>query len=195
MKRLLLGISLVLCLFWGPWGFFYLTTERVAVKDAERTQAALIFGALVRDGAISPLHKERLDAAKALLDASKVDVLVVSNSERAAGFMHVYLLEAGVALDQIEIDGDAVQTSDTCLSESGRRFERSVTFISQSFHLPRIALHCRLVGLDGQFVAAETVRGTRSEASVWTKLRVRSRRYVREAALVWSVLLGVYEQD
>lgn len=195
MKRLFLGIAVLAALFWAPWIYQYLRIEIVSVQDAEPKDAALVFGALVRNGVISPLHEERLLSGKQLFDDGKTEVLVLSNSERAARFMRDFLMKKGVSDLFIEIDGDAIQTSDTCAREAKRETARSISFVSQSFHLPRIALHCERIGIEGQFVAAETLNESSSKDSLWTKVKVRTRRYAREAALVWSVYIGVYEQD
>lgn len=153
-----------------------------------------MFGAIVRNGEISPLHEERLLAAKRLYDEGKVNVVVVSNASRAADFMADYLTNAGLPSEAVEIDGRAEKTSGTCLNEQAKQAGRRVILISQSFHLPRISLHCSRAGVEGQLLAAEKFHsGARVSVPLWTKLRVRGGRFVREAALTWSVLLGAYD--
>lgn len=183
----------VVALFWGPWLYLFATTPIEDFQSVRPAETAIVFGALVRNGVISPLHEERLLSAKRLIDNDIVDWVVVSNSARAGNYMSEYLLSIGVEPRVIDIDGEAVKTSDTCDRERAVGRGRSVILISQSFHLPRLAFQCARVGVTGQYLAAETVHGdARVNVPLGTKIRVRGRRYVREAALTWSVLLGIY---
>jgi vancomycin permeability regulator SanA len=158
-------------------------------QTAPKADAALIFGAIVRDGTISPLHKERLDAGVALLKLEKVDTLVVSNAAAAAIVMRDYLISQGIPDTNIEMDTQAIRTPDTC-AEEHRKPKRTVAVISQKFHLPRIALHCKRYDLDTLFVVADSPN--RPKAALLTLIRVRSRRFVREAIFTWGTLLGAY---
>ncbi len=197
--RRLRGIVLLclggLALFWGPWAYLFATTEVEDFKSVEAADTAIVFGALVRNGAISPLHEERLLSAKKLVDDGAVGRVVLSNSARAANFMVDYLKSVGVDERVIDVDGAAIKTSDTCDREADVGAGRSVVMISQSFHLPRLAYQCARVGVTGQYLAAEKVHsGARVAVPLMTKLRVRSRRYIREAALTWTVIFGVYDR-
>ncbi|WP_108259997.1 YdcF family protein [Mangrovicoccus ximenensis] len=183
------GITVV----YGPLVWLWLTVPIASVETARPADAALIFGALVRDGSISPLHAERLDTGIALLDAGKSGVIVVSNAQRAAAIMKDYLLERGVPDAAVEVDGEALSTPDTCVSEAARAGARRVQLVSQAYHLPRIALQCRRLGVRGQYVAAIRKEGDEG-TSLWTKIRVRSSRHTREALLVWAELLGQYRE-
>lgn len=190
----LLVVAVACMLFWVPWLYYHVTTESVDLGSVSEADAAIVFGAIVRNGGISPLHEERLLSAKQLYDNNKIKIVVVSNSSRAAGIMSDYLVGQGVPEEAIEIDGRAEKTSETCVNEKAKGLERSVVLISQSFHLPRIAYHCAKAGITGQFFAAEKFHsGPRVDVPIWTKVRVRGLRYLREAALTWSVLIGAYE--
>jgi len=182
-------------LFWAPWLYLYATTPVEDFSTVRTADAAVVFGALVRNGAISPLHEERLLSAKRLADEGAVAGIVVSNSARAASFMVDYMISVGVDERLLDVDGAAIKTSDTCDRESAVGAGRSVVLISQSFHLPRLAFQCRRVGVTGQYLAAEKVHeGPRVGVPLWTKIRVRGERYLREAALTWTVLFGVYDR-
>ncbi len=189
---LILGIGVV---FWCPWAYLAVSTPIDDFDTVGSAQTAIVFGALVRNGEISPLHEERLLSAKKLKDLGVVDSIVVSNSARAAGFMVDYLKSAGVSETVLDIDGAAIKTSDTCDRERDVGGGRSVILISQSFHLPRLAYQCQRVGVTGQYLAAETVhKDLRINVPLWTKVRVRGRRYIREAALTWTVIFGLYNR-
>ncbi|MBE3639165.1 SanA/YdcF family protein [Mangrovicoccus algicola] len=186
-------IGACLAVIFAPLLWLWLTVPIRTVDSAAPADAAVIFGALVRDGAISPLHAERLETGVALYRAGKAQVIVVSNAQRAATIMKDFLLEQDVPEARIEIDGAAVSTPDTCVSEAARAEPREILLVSQAYHLPRIALQCRRLGVSGQYVAA--IRQTGEDGtSLWTKIRVRSLRHTREALLVWAELLGKYRE-
>lgn len=180
-------------LVYGPFVWFWIFTPSVAHQLSRPADAALIFGALVRSEAVSPLHAERLDTAVALYETGKVPVLVASNATRASEIMRDYLIQAGVPAGAIELDGQAQATPDTCVAEAARDEPRQVVLVSQAYHLPRIALQCRRLGVEGQYVKA--VRQDRDpEVGALTLLRVRGIRYTREAVLIWAELTGQYRR-
>lgn len=190
MRRALLALLCAAFILALPQLWLRLTSRIHTVASAPQAEAALIFGALVRDGTISPLHRERLDAGIALLEAGRVDVIVVSNSERAARAMLGYLQEQGVPEGVIEIDASAPHTPATCRNEVGRASRRDVLFVSQRFHLPRIGLQCARAGLKGALVEADG--RARAPTDLLTRLKVRGYRAMRECVLTWAALTGIY---
>ena len=64
-------------------------------------------------------------------------------------------------------------------------------FISQRFHLPRIAQQCAGFQLDAQFLVADRDRPLQARTAVQT-LVIRFWRHSREALLIWSEILGLY---
>ena len=191
MKRLARMIVILALIIYGPLIYQRVTTPILPADQAKPADAVLVFGALVRNGQISALHAERLDTSKALLDQGKVQTIVVSNAARAAEFMRDYLVANGVPAASIEVDPNAPATPDTCVAELARPSPRDVILLSQSFHLPRIALQCANLGLTGQYVAATSAPQTGQTGTIAT-LWIRVRRHSREALLIWAELLGLY---
>ena len=195
LLRLGLRLTVLAAVFLAPLAVLSSKTEIRRIAEAAEAEAALIFGALVRGGQISPLHAERLDTAVALFEAGKVEKLVVSNAPRAAAIMAEYLRDRGIPDNAIEIDANALKTPHTCANEVELHAPRSVILISQRFHLPRIAYQCRKLGLTGQYVEAnqphEEISSARSPLKV---LRIRTTRHLREAVLVWASLIGAYPE-
>ncbi|MEP3346923.1 MAG: YdcF family protein [Litoreibacter sp.] len=177
-------------LFFAPSVWLHLSTPIVPPSKAGPANVALIFGAVVRNGTISPLHQERLDAGIALFRTGTVARLVVSNTPAAAEAMRKYLNTQGIPAQAIELDTQAVRSPDTCSFEAGIGAGRSVLLISQRFHLPRLALHCRRYALHPQYVMADSP--TRAPNSLSTKVRVRTGRFIRETMLIWGTLLRIY---
>lgn len=193
MKRFVVTLGGVAALFFAPLALARLTYPPTSFDRIETADAALVFGARVRSGSISPLHAERLNAAKALYDAGKVERIVASNAPRAAQTMADYLVAAGIPEDAIEIDGTAIKTPDTCAAELTRQKARSVIFVSQSFHLPRLSYHCDRLGVTGQSFAAERFhKHPNTQLSLFRIAQIRVGRHAREAGLIWAVVLGLY---
>ena len=193
MKRFFRATLLIALIVYGPLLYLRASTPLTPADQAQAADAVLVFGALVRSGQISALHAERLDTATDLFRRGVVPIIVVSNAARAAEIMRDYLIDKGVPQSAIELDPNAPATPDTCVTELARDEPRSVILLSQSFHLPRIALQCKNLGLTGQYVSATSSADTQDTGTLQT-LWIRARRHTREALLVWTELLGLYRK-
>lgn len=191
--RVLVIFMIGLGLLFGPLLYLRMTADIQTAQTAAPVEAALIFGALVRKGEISPLHQQRLDTAYDLWATGKAKRIVVSNAPAAAGHMRDYLIAKGMPNAVIEVDGLALRTPQTCISERNKGGDRSLAFVSQTFHLPRLAFQCRQQGVTGMLITATSQ--TRSTATLWTKIRVRSTRHLREAGLLWGAILSIYPDE
>lgn len=193
LRRRYKGSLIAAALFVAPHLFMRVTTPMETVENVQSAEAAIVFGAIVRSGRISPLHAERLNTAVALLNAEKVDTIVVSNAPEAARVMREYLITQGVAAEKIEVDPTAIRTPDSCIFESQNGGGRHAILISQRFHLPRIALHCAPYDFERSYVFADQ---TDRAPMPWHRVAViRTKRFLRECALSWSILLGLYPSD
>lgn len=192
--KFLLLTCLVCVIFFAPLVYAHGKYPPTNREDIIPADAALVFGALVRDDRITPLHAERLKAAIDLLERQLISTIVVSNSKHAASVMVMYLEDMGVSSTAIEIDSNADQTPDTCRNEVARNEPRTVILISQSFHIPRLSLQCEQEGVLGQSLAAEGYRAsTANESARWRIVQIRLVRHAREAALIWAAILGLYD--
>lgn len=190
LKKIATTAISALALLFAPLLFLHATTPIETVATARPADRAVIFGAVVRGGQISPLHADRLDTAIALWRAGKAPELVVSNAARAAQAMRAYLLRRGVPAGAIVVDGKAPSTPDTCVNQRSQPGARLI-LISQRFHLPRLALQCARRGITGQYIPAQhRTHATISPARRWS---IRIYRQAREAVLVWLELLGLYD--
>lgn len=197
-RTIVIGFVASCIIFWIP---FFIVRARAhahtigSITQAPKSEAALIFGAhLTERGDITPLLQERLDTGVMLLRANKVNILVVSNTYDAANAMAAYLESRGVDREYIEIDAQAETTPDTCAYEKQRYpEERSLLFVSQRFHLPRILLQCKQMHVIGIAVPAELAETIdRSQYSLRTIITTRMSRYIREAGLIWLSVLRLY---
>lgn len=167
-----------------------------SVDNLEVADAIIIFGTLVNEnGDINPLLKERLEAGRAIFEAGKSKKIVVSNTEEASQVMAEYFFEAGVPENAVELDTQAVITADTCAYEKERYPEmRKLIFVSQGFHLPRLMFQCKKLGVLGTGFSAEASGIIdKLQYSIFTKISVRAKRYLREAGLMWHAVFSKYE--
>lgn len=190
-----LGIVLVFC---SPWIFVQTSTRKnthTTIDTLPTSDVVIIFWTLVNEsGAISPLLKERLEGGKMIYDAGKTQKIVVSNTPFAASVMKDYLAEKWVASWDIYLDTWAVTTVDTCLFEKQQHPNwRSAIFVSQGFHIPRVVYQCHREWVQWVGLVVDRLGIIdRSQYTPWTKLRIRSGRFFREALFDWAAILKIY---
>lgn len=129
-----------------------------AAADAPSAPVALVLGAgLQPSGEPTPYLAFRLDVAKGLYDAGKVDAILVSGDNRRTDYdeptaMLDYLVARGVPPAKIVRDFAGRDTYDSC-SRAKRIFGVDrVIAITQAYHLPRAVATCRALGLDADGV-------------------------------------------
>ena len=108
--------------------------------------------------------------------------------------MAEYLYHQGVSQNVVEVDIQAEKTPDTCRYEKKEHpEERKIIFVSQKFHLPRLLYQCKQLDVEGiAFPAGAIDIIDDSEYSNFTKFKVRTGRYIREAGLTWLAFLNIY---
>lgn len=121
-------------------------TDHLIYDDIEslpHTQIALIPGASVsKEGVLSPVLKDRADAAIAVYRAGKVDKIVVSGDNSTTTYNEVnpiknYLLYFGIPEEDVFLDYAGFDTYSSMYRARDIFLVGSTTVISQSFHLPR----------------------------------------------------------
>jgi vancomycin permeability regulator SanA len=165
----------------------HLYTER----DVPVAPVALVFGAQVyADGTPSPFLEARLELARRLFEAGKVEVLLVSGDNMRHEYdeptaMRAWLMAHGVPDRRIVRDYAGFDTYDSCARAKRIFGVARVTVVTQSFHLPRAVMLCRHAGLDAAGVGDDSVA---KYASVW---RANARReYPACVKVVYDVVSG-----
>jgi vancomycin permeability regulator SanA len=136
-------------------------------QNAPRVPVALVLGAQVYpSGWPSAFLRGRLDLAKRLYDAGRVDMLLVSGASDAPEFdepsaMRGYLVESGVPAEDIVEDRHGDDTYDSCIRARDVFGIDEVILVSQSYHLPRAVGTARRLGLRAYGVGDDSVRGRR----------------------------------
>ena len=139
-------------------GHIYMESEVPAAP------VALVLGAKVfPDGTPSPFLTARLDLAKRLYDAGRVEMIIVSGDSNAAEYdepaaMREYLVYAGVPASKVVVDDTGFDTYESCM-RTRRIFNVSrLIMVTQSYHLPRAVATCRALGLDAVGVGDDSAR-------------------------------------
>jgi len=125
--------------------------------EIERADAAVVLGNTVeRDGQPSERLKARLEKAVELYEMNLVGVIIVSGGFGAEGFeeadvMRDYLIGKRVPAENIILDRDGYNTYKTAVNTKqimeANGF-RSVTIVSQYFHITRTRLAFRKLGIE-----------------------------------------------
>ncbi len=168
----------------------YFFSRKTTVDSLQPVDAVVVLGTIVRNGTISPLMKERLESGITLIESGIAKKIVVSNTKDASIVMRAYLINCGIDESLIELDSSAIRTVDTCIHEQERHPEkRSLIYISQDYHLPRVAFQCWRKEVSGIVFPADSLRVANSNTPFLTLLKIRSWRHIREAGLMWGTVL------
>jgi len=152
-------------------GWMLVTARSVMHETPEsvpEAQVAIVFGALVyRDGTLSQVTRDRVDAGVELYKAGRVGKLLISGDHGRPGYdevnaMRRHALAAGVPPEDIFMDHAGFSTYDT-VARARRVFQvESAVLVTQRFHLPRALWLARRCGIEASgFVADQRVYRTR----------------------------------
>jgi vancomycin permeability regulator SanA len=133
-------------------------------SDVPATPVALVLGAQVNpDGTPSAFLAARLDLAKRLYDAGRVEMIIVSGDHLAPEFdepaaMRNYLIRKGLPKERVIADMGGFDTYESCL-RAKRVFNLSqLIIVTQSYHLVRAVATCRALGVDATGVGDDSAR-------------------------------------
>lgn len=135
------------------WTYLASTGRRGTVDTVPHRPVAVVLGAAAWEEGPSPLLARRLDLAVRLVEAGKVDRVLVSGdnrevSRRETDTMTDYLVARGVPAEQVEADPFGYRTWDTCVRVRELYGVGAATMVTQSFHLPRTVSLARAAGID-----------------------------------------------
>lgn len=131
-----------------------------SVDEVPHTEVAMILGASVYRGRPSPILAERADSAIALYKADKVSKILVTGDNGALSYDEVtpvrkYLLDAGIPSQDIFLDHAGFDTYSSMYRAREVFLARSLTIVTQDFHLPRALWIARHLGLEAYGVVAK----------------------------------------
>ncbi len=130
-------------------------------QAAPHAQAALLLGARVyADGRLSDILKDRANTALDLYNNGQVERILVSGDHGQTTYDEVnalrdYLLEAGVAPEDLFLDHAGFDTYDSVYRARHIFQAGSLLIVTQNFHLPRALFIARSVGVEAYGVSAD----------------------------------------
>jgi SanA protein len=153
---LILGWSAVVsaALLWGWVQWHYGRQIWTAPHSVPEQPVAIVFGAgITPDGRLTPMLRDRVDAAIELYYAGGVQKILLSGDNRFVdydepGRMYDYALAKGVPPEVLVRDYAGRRTYDTCYRAKAIFGVEHATLVTQSFHLPRALFTCEGLGLE-----------------------------------------------
>jgi len=133
-------------------------------SDAPHAPVALVLGAQVKpDGTPSAFLAARLDLAKRLYDAGRVEMIMVSGDHRAPEYdepvaMRDYLIKTGVPETKLILDPGGFDTYESCVRAKQILNVAELVIVTQSYHLARAVATCRALGVDAIGVGDDSAR-------------------------------------
>jgi vancomycin permeability regulator SanA len=164
LNLLLIVVALLIALSQG----FRMSTESVrfddnasTIKSIPHQDVALVFGAgVLPNGQPTEYLKHRVETAVDLYKAERVDAILMSGDNSSSHYneptvMKAYAVRLGADPSDVIIDYAGFNTYDTCYRAVKIFGQKSVTVVTQGYHLPRAIMTCRNLGLNTIGVAAK----------------------------------------
>ena len=184
---------MILFLWFTPQIFSYDVKICGSVNEISRYSLIILFGARVySNGDLSPVVRQRADAACLLFQKMKVPVLISGNGKHEVDSISKYLISKNIPSEYIKKDYSGCDTHDTLRTLEKYRSEK-MTAVSQKFHLYRIIDMAEDHGLDVSGFDADMAVPYEENISLCEKLCVRAERRFRNALLFWLYRLKVYD--
>lgn len=148
----------------------YAHTIRVSSDDLPHTATAVIFGGGVEDdGSLGQMLHDRVVAGLSLYQDGIVDTILITgddgmNREDEITPMYTFLVDRGVAAQDILVDRHGYRTYESCYRAAHVFGVQEMIAVSQTFHLYRIAYLCEAQGIATIGLPADT----RVYTDVWT---------------------------
>lgn len=169
LRRLIIGF-----LFLGAAVVVFMAVTNVSIYLASKpylydtasstpyAEVALVPGAPVFEerGTLTPIFKDRVDAALRLYESKKVSKILVSGDNRDAQHNEVnpareYLLLKGVPEGDILLDSAGFDTYSSMFRAKEIFGISSIIVTTQSFHLPRAVFIARALGIEAYGLSAD----------------------------------------
>lgn len=174
-RRIKIGLVSIVTLFGVAWGIATLSIgvaargrlyDKASIQQLEKCRAAVVLGCnpKSRRGLSNLFFTRRIEAARELYEAGRVDVLIVSGDNHIADYdepssMKAALVAAGVPENKIVCDYAGFRTLDSVVRAKKVFGLDAFTIVSQPDHLRRAIFLARAFGCDAKGYAAMDVNG------------------------------------
>jgi len=144
--------------------FITLKTESYIYDDINKVpgaQVAMILGAaILKNGGLSPILRERVDRAQTLYETGKVEKILVTGSnstleDNEVNPVRIYLLKNNIPGQDIFLDHAGFDTYSSMYRARDIFLADSMIVVSQSFHLPRAIFLARALGIKAYGLEAD----------------------------------------
>ena len=184
---------MILFLWFTPQIFSYDEKICGSVNEISCYNLIVLFGARVySNGDLSPVVRQRADAACILFQKKNAVILVSGNGKHEVDSISNYLVLKNIPYEFIKKDYSGCDTHDTLRTLEKYKNEK-MTAVSQLFHLYRIIDMARDHGFDVSGFAADMAVPYEENISLREKLCIRAERRFRNALLFWLYRLKVYD--
>ncbi len=169
--------------------------------DAPKADAAIILGAAVlKNGGLSPVLRDRVDKAIELYRGGQVKKIIASGDNTTREYNEVqpirnYLIEHNIPASDIFLDYAGFNTYSSIYRAKEVYLVTSLDIVSQSFHLSRAVYIARALGIDAAGVSADRgkykmsnyLREMAADAKAVLDLAVGHRpKYLGETLPIWG---------
>lgn len=159
---ILVFLSGVLCIFGAVYSVQKIEAKHIYrdMDNLPKSDVAILLGASVVKGKLSPVLEARTEAALLLYDAKKVSKILVTGDGTSLNYdeitpVHTYLRERGVPDEDILLDRTGFDTYSSMYRALHVNTISSAVIVTQEFHLPRALFIARNLGIDARgFVAS-----------------------------------------
>lgn len=159
--KLSIGAAFVVMLCTLYVGFSTKQYRYDSIEDVPASDAALVPGAaILKNGELSPVLRDRADQAIALYNAAKVKKIIASGDNSKLTYNEVqpirkYLLKNGIPQSDIFMDYAGFDTYSSMYRAHRVFLVQSLVVVSQSFHLPRAVYIGRSIGMRSYGLSAD----------------------------------------
>lgn len=132
----------------GAQPFLYASASSTPARET-----ALVLGAAAYPSRLSDILQDRMDTAIELLKAGKIKTLLLSGAPNEVEKMAEYALDQGLKADDLEQDPEGLNTLASV--QNAAKNHKSLTIVTQNFHLPRAIFMARQLEIDAVGVSAD----------------------------------------
>lgn len=132
-----------------------LTADQIYQNSEEipQKELGLVLGAAAYGDRLSDVLRDRVDTAVELYKAEKISILIMSGAQNEVEAMQKHAVNSGIPAENITMDAHGLNTLASV--QNIAELERSVTIITQHYHLPRAIFVANASGIDAIGMVAD----------------------------------------